>query len=270
MKESYVVWECCAVDRSLMSGAYWWKTWIILSRFFFLFMSQKLAERVHKGKKVRGFKRQTHMVNDGSTSIARKHTRSWRSVLCHQLAQGCASSCIMTQFIFLSNGLPVAWLYPLFFFFFLRTSLPTPVFTQSTPSVLGIVAEGTKSNFNSSLFACTSKRFSFSFCDLLNVGGVNSNKRVLHLLSCCRRSWTTFHERQSDFAPLNFYLLSSGHAQHATNFYWFLLGKSWCWSVNNMQQSRWRGVLEMKRKRKKKNNEVVVWGWYSETWFASI
>ena len=37
---------------------------------------------------------------------------------------------------------------------------------------------------------------------------VNSNKRVLHLLSYCRRSRTTFHERQWDFAPLNFFLLS--------------------------------------------------------------
>ena len=51
---------------------------------------------------------------------------------------------------------------------------------------------------------------------------------MLHLMSCCHRSRTTFHERQSDFAPWTF-----------TCCFWIcpqsyrsLLGKSFCWSVN--------------------------------------
>ena len=49
------VWQCCAVNRWLLSGACPWKTLTLLSHFFFLFSSRKIAERLHKGKKVRWF-----------------------------------------------------------------------------------------------------------------------------------------------------------------------------------------------------------------------
>ena len=47
------MWQCCAVDRWLMSAAYRCTTKIRLSHFSCLFSSRKLAERVRKGKKVR-------------------------------------------------------------------------------------------------------------------------------------------------------------------------------------------------------------------------
>ena len=90
-------WQCCAVDRWLMSGAYRCKTWVHLLRFSFIFSSRKLAERVHKGQKVRLFK-DRHTQSTMGASIARKRTRLDRRVLCHLPAQVCASSCIMTCF----------------------------------------------------------------------------------------------------------------------------------------------------------------------------
>ena len=47
------MWQCCAVDRWLMSAAYRCTTLIRSSLFSFLFSSRKLAERARKGKKVR-------------------------------------------------------------------------------------------------------------------------------------------------------------------------------------------------------------------------
>ena len=73
------------------------KTEIHLSRFFFLFSLRKLAERVHKGKKVRLFK-DRHTQSTMGASIARKWTRLGHRVLLHQPAQVFAFSCIMTCF----------------------------------------------------------------------------------------------------------------------------------------------------------------------------
>ena len=73
---------------------------------FLSFSSRKLAERVHKGKKVRLFKdRHTQLTMEAS--IARKWTRLGRRVLRHQLAQVFAFSCIMTCFFMCRDGLSV-------------------------------------------------------------------------------------------------------------------------------------------------------------------
>ena len=78
------MWQCCAVDRWLMSGAYRCKTQNHLSCFSFLFSSRNLAERVHKGKKVRFFK-DTHsqrwerwLQENGLPWGAESYFTSWR------------------------------------------------------------------------------------------------------------------------------------------------------------------------------------------------
>ena len=68
-----------------------------IALFLSFFSSRKLAERVHKGKKVRLFK-DRHTQSTKGASIARKCTRLRRRVLRHQPAQVFASSCIMTCF----------------------------------------------------------------------------------------------------------------------------------------------------------------------------
>ena len=69
----------------------------ICHAFPFFFSSQKLSQRVHKGKKVRLFK-DRHPQSTRGASMARKRTRLGRRVLRHQLAQVFASSGIMTCF----------------------------------------------------------------------------------------------------------------------------------------------------------------------------
>ena len=64
---------------------------------FLSFFSRNLAERVHKGKKVRLFK-DIHTQSTMGASIARKWTSLGRRVLRHQQAHICASSSIMTCF----------------------------------------------------------------------------------------------------------------------------------------------------------------------------
>ena len=87
--------QCCAVDRWLMPGAYRCKTRIHLSHSSFLFSSRKLAERVHKGRKLGWFK-DRHTQQTIGALIARKWTRLRPRFLRHQLLQVCASSCLMT------------------------------------------------------------------------------------------------------------------------------------------------------------------------------
>ena len=64
--------------------------------FFFTKNSQRGCIRV---RKFDGLKADTHTTRSTmGVSIARKRTRLGRRVLLHQLAQGCAKSCIMTCF----------------------------------------------------------------------------------------------------------------------------------------------------------------------------
>ena len=90
--------------------------------FPFFFSSRKLAERVHKGKKVRLFK-DRHTQSTKGASIARKCTRLGRRVLRHQPAQSLRLLLHYDLFFMRRDGLSILKVCSYIFYLYIKMGL---------------------------------------------------------------------------------------------------------------------------------------------------